>query len=243
MESIQQWYDNGQNYAEGVSIYRELPKRNANLLRLFNLNENKLRKEKLLAELSKYITIQAVPVTISVAEKTLISPVQLIEKKLEEVEKKQRVLFHHLPPELRDVMLRANELFRYNCFLKVELNDLPDDAEEKALDIQLRIADNFKENKACWSKIDYFLEHRELPKEASSGFEKLTASAMVKRQQQLFVSVSKKKKALKENRAKSEKTTSVSELRRLQKLITKQEKALLKYDDDLFKISKLINGR
>jgi hypothetical protein len=245
MESVKKWFESGQDYYEGVSIYRTLPKRNAVLVRMFLLKENRLRKEKLVTELQKLLPSDFLfkGHEIRHASVPVKTSKQAVEISVLKSEKKKSVLFQQLPQELRPVLLRANELFRKNCYLKSELNDLPAEAEEHAFAIQSEIVSNFKENAGCWKKIDYFLEHRELPAPNEVGkFSKLTAPELVKRQQYLFVTVSKKKKALVENRQKLKKTVSLHDFKRLTKLISKQERSLIGYEEDLLLISKLING-
>ncbi len=242
MESVKKWFESGQDYSEGVSIYRTLPKKNAVLVRMFSMKENRLRKEKLVSELQKLLPAD-LPFHVPEVLPAVKPQKQVIESRVSKSEKKKSVLFQQLPQELRPVLLRANELFRKNCYLKSELNDLPAEAEEHAFAIQSEIFSNFKENAGCWKKIDYFLEHRELPAINDLGkFSKLTAPELVKRQQYLFVTVSKKKKALFENRQKLKKTASIQDFKRLTKLISKQERSLIGYEEDLLLISKLING-
>lgn len=243
MEEIQKWFEGEKDYQEGVDLYAKM-KHNKNTLRLFKLKENPVKKSKLEYELSQFLPKYILPK----AEKpiTVVTKVNIekyYEQQSQEKEKKSRVLFHQLPPELRPELLKANDLFRKNCLLKVTLNELPDVAENEALRIIIEIDANQKDNAACWSKIDYWLKHRVLPKESkSNAFDGLTAAELVKRQQYLFVNVSKKKSALAINRKALKNTTSLTEHKRIEKLIAKQESFLLKYNEDLRIITKIING-
>jgi len=238
MESVDKWFSNDCPYAEGVAIYADLKGRNANLLRLFKAKETAANLEKLKYELGK-LRNSTTPVTKPIEEK----PTVKIEATAVATEKKQQLMFHDLPAELRPVLLKANELFRKNCYLKVTLNDLPPAAETEALNLQMEISENFKTNRLCWKKIDFWLEHRQLPKEVTSGFEKLTGAQLVKKQQYLFQNISKMKRRFDQNLKQLSSTESITAKSRLQRLVTKQDADLIKKNEELQIITKLIDGR
>lgn len=238
MESINKWFENNCPYSEGVAIYSSLKTPNANLLRLFKKNESAANLEKLKYELGKFKKASS-PAALPTAEK----PPVIIEATAVASEKKQQLMFHELPPELRPVLLQANELFRKNCFLKVTLNELPETSENEALEIELQIDKNLKTNKLCWKKIDFWTEHRQLPKEVNSGFEKLTGAQLVKKQQYLFQNISKMQKRFDENLRLLSTADTISNKSRLQRLITKQDADLIKKNEELQIITTLIDGR
>lgn len=238
MESIEKWFANNCPYPEGVVIYSELKTPKANLLRLFKLKESPANLEKLKYELGKLKNVTT-PVINPIQEKPIVD----IEATAVAIEKKQQLMFHELPPELRPELLKANELFRKNCYLKVTLNDLPPEAEDEALELQLQISDNLKKNRLCWKKIDFWTENRQLPKEVTSGFEKLTGAQLVKKQQYLFQNISKMKKRFDKNLRLLASTESISSKTRLQRSVTKQDAELIKKNEELQIITSLIDGR
>ena len=136
-----------------------------------------------------------------------------------------------------------NDFFKKNCYLKVTLNDLPAEAEDEALALQMEISENFKSNKICWQKIDFWLQHRVLPKVAQSSFEALTAAQLVKKQQYLYQNISKMKKRFDENLKKIESTESPQQKAQLKRIATKQNADLIKKNEELQLITKLIDGR
>lgn len=237
MESVEKWFANNHPYSEGVAIYSGL-KPNANLLRLFKLKESVANLEKLKYELGKLLKTPASAVK-PIPEKPIVN----IEATAVAIEKKQQLMFHELPPELRPELLKANELFRKNCFLKVTLNDLPNHAEDEALELQIQISDNLKKNRLCWKKIDFWTEHRQLPKEVTSGFEKLTGAQLVKKQQYLFQNISKMKKRFDANLKQLSATENNTKKARLKRLVTKQDADLIKKNEELQIITNLIDGR
>lgn len=238
MESIEKWFTNNCPYPEGVVLYSELKTPNANLLRLFKLKESPANLEKLKYELGKFKN-SPTPAIKPTPEKPIVN----IEATAIAAEKKQQLMFHELPPELRPELLKANELFRKNCFLKVTLNDLPAEAEDEALELQMQISDNLKKNRLCWKKIDFWLEYRQLPKEVTSGFEKLTGAQLVKKQQYLFQNISKMKRRFDENIKELSATENITKKARLKRLITKQDADLIQKNEELQIINKLIDGR
>lgn len=238
MERVEKWFANNCPYQEGVAIYRESKNPNANLLRLFKLKESAANLEKLKYELGKLKNVTT-PAVKPIQKKPIVN----IEATAVAIEKKQQLMFHELPPELRPELLKANELFRKNCYLKVTLNDLPDEAEDEALEFQMQISDNLKKNRLCWKKIDFWTEHRQLPKEVTSGFEKLTGAQLVKKQQYLFQNISKMKRRFDENLKQLSATENITKKARLKRLITKQDADLIQKNEELQIITNLIDGR
>lgn len=240
MEIIKEWLEGDCNYAFGVAIYGDLPKHNRNLLMTFQRKENSTNREKLKYELKKHLltpVVQIAPKLIP-ALKTAT-----VEKSILANENKHALFFHELPTELQPVLLEANQLFKENCFLKVQLNDLPVHAEKKAVEIQLQIHRNFEQNALCWKKIDYFLEHRVVPNLSISEYEELTPAGLLRKQQLLYASISKLNSRLAENHAKLPLAVYVADKSKIERVIQKQEANLLKQNQELILISKLIDGK
>lgn len=256
MNAIEQWKANGTPYQEGVLLYASFPAHNKTLLKNFERKQNAQLLEKLKYELSKidksakttqngtkrnqqHKTEQNGTFGQNVSK---IEVVQYIEQQQKTYVTKQALYFHELPPELRPILLEANTLFKEMCLLKVQLNELPAEAETSALEIQLQISKKQKQNALCWQKIDYWKTHKVAPKEAKSKFETLTPANLVKQEQYLFASISKMKKRLESNRELLKTTIGVKELNKLQRTIAKQESNLIAKNDELIQIKLLING-
>nr|WP_297306414.1 hypothetical protein [uncultured Flavobacterium sp.] len=232
MEVIKQWISNGCDYKAGVEIYKNLKGVNKMLLRQFTLVENPQRKAKLLYELKKQL-----PVVEEV--KPIIQPITeevTAETSVEKETKRVAPLFHELPNELRPVLLEANNLFKENCLLKVQLNECAVLDEEKALQIIIQIDRNFRANQMCWDKINYWKTHKILPKETRVlSISSWSMDKLLKQQNLLGSSLSKMEKRLKENQNKL-KDLEGNELQRIERLITKQEKEVIKKREELLKI-------
>ena len=251
MNAIEQWKAKGTPYNEGVLLYASFPSHNKVLLKNFQKKQSPQLLEKLKYELSKidHSEKAMVPVKKEIAKKTTIGQnvsknevVQYIEQQQTNYTTKQALYFHELPEELRPTLLEANTLFKEMCLLKVQLNELPSEAETKALQIQTEISQKQKKNALCWEKLDYWKTHKVAPKEPKGKFETLTPANLVKQEQYLFASISKMKKRLESNRELLNVTVGLVELNKLQRTIAKQESTLIAKNEELLKIKALING-
>lgn len=251
MNAIEQWKAKGTPYQEGVLLYASFPSHNKVLLKNFQKKQSPQLLEKLKYELSKIDKSQkaVVPVKKEIPKKTSIGQnvsknevVQYIEQQQILYATKQALYFHELPEELRPTLLEANTLFKEMCLLKVQLNELPAEAETKALQLQTDISKKQKKNALCWEKIDYWKTHKVAPKEPKGKFETLTPANLVKQEQYLFASISKMKKRLESNIELLKTTVGITELNKLQRTISKQESTLIAKNEELLKIKALING-
>ena len=157
MNAIEQWKANGTPYNEGVLLYASFPTHNKVLLKNFQKKQSPQLLEKLKYELSKIDnsakTVTNVPKQIKTEQNGTNEPkrnktelVQYIEQQQIQYTTKQALYFHELPAELRPILLEANTLFKEMCLLKVQLNELPAEAETKALQLQTEIAQKQKQN-------------------------------------------------------------------------------------------------
>lgn len=242
MEMIKNWFDKGCDYAVGIVIYGNLPKHNPTLLNTFKRKKNSFNTEKLKYELKKYIDKYDQNVFIAEIQKTVAAVVKPIVEKPTEREKKQAVLFHQLPESMRPILLEANQLFKENCLLKVNLNELPEHAEKAAIALQIKIHSNIRKNQLCWQKIDLFIEKRIVPETPKNEFEGLTPAGLWRRQQLLYSSISKLESRLKQNREQFEKVTILAIRSKIERQISKQEENLLQQNEKLIIISNLIDG-
>lgn len=245
MNAIEQWKAKGTPYNEGVLLYESLPSHNKVLLKNFQKKQSPQLLEKLKYELSKIdnsFQNQSKPVKSSQKQSNEVSVVQYIEQQQTNYTTKQALYFHELPEELRPILLEANTLFKEMCLLKVQLNELPAEAENKALQLQTEISQKQKRNALCWEKLDYWKTHKVAPKEAKSEFESLSPANLLRKEQHLFASISKMKKQLAENKELLQTANGVNEVNKLQRTIAKQESTLIAKNEELITIKRLING-
>jgi hypothetical protein len=247
MKTVQAWFDNGCNYQDGVQLYAGTKHCKPVLLRNFQGKENAQLLEKLKYELRKELPAVPGPVppkktTAATAKKIVPAQTGAAQKTPEEPDPKKILLFHQLPTELRPVLLLANTLFKENCMLKTQLNDLPAKAESEALDLQLKIYANFKKNALCWQKIDYWRAHGSVLQVADSEFVKMTPDQRVKRQALLWSSSSRLKDRIDKTELELAAATSIKDKTRLAKKMAKQKSNLLRQETQLQELTRIIDG-
>jgi hypothetical protein len=246
MEAINNWINSGCNFAEGLDLYIQNGPVNQNLLRMFK-KENATTKQKLKYELKKLLVkprsifLKEIEPLVIVTKTTI--PEEIIEAKFEEKSKKNALFFHQLPVELQPELLKANQCWKENCFLKVQLNLLLSNQESEALALQFKISDNWKSNQISWKKIDHYLEFRQLPKENNSSFDKFTPAQLLRKQQLYYQNISKMKKRLKENKIELLNPKSNHEKARVEKLVAKQNKDIILKEEQLTTLTNLIDGK
>lgn len=244
MDIIKEWIDSGMDYNDGVAIY-ETHCKNRILLKLFKRNLSIANHKKLQYELSKLLPHQIIEKPIKSVQNPSSSENvdEIIEFQLQQYESKQMELIKQLPPEMLEVLFTANLKWKENCRLKVQLNMCPAELEDIALQIQLKIDANWKENKLCWKQIDYYLEHKILPKVPESDYSNLTAPELVKRQQYHFSTISRLKKRITENRKKLSENIDTRKKSKIERSLAKQESDLLKKEAELQTLTNLVNGK
>lgn len=239
---VKKWIADGMDYFSGVALYGQIGK-NKLLKQAFTRNSISNQK-KLEYELRKFLPLEpVVKKLIAIDGPQPVNVEEIIEYQIKQYESKQLKLIKMLPTEMLPTLFRANLKFKENCILKLQMNDLPDEAEDTCLKIQLQIDANWKENALRWKQIDYYLEHKILPKEPKSAFDGLTPAELVKRQQYHFQNISKLKKRITENRKDLSTTDSVKMKSKLERTLAKQESDLITKESELQILNNLVNGK
>jgi len=119
---VNDWFNNGCNYQEGVLIYAGIKQSKMNLLRLFKLKQSNYNLEKLKYELSKFKEVEIKETVISeVIEKPKSTP----ESKPQEpapTSNYKTLLISDLPVELHPTFIQQKNNFATACSLKIQLN-------------------------------------------------------------------------------------------------------------------------
>lgn len=244
---ISDWLgDPGRNYQLGLQLYSGV-RHNRNILSLLSRKESKSNMEKLIYELGKFSDVKiqhAIPRRH--VEEISVSPKIAFQNLMQDLEakevEKEKLMFHDLPSELRPVLLEKNRSFFENCYLKVELNELPEDAIDEAFALQVKIDANWKTNALCWKKLDHWIEHRTVIESKPNKFESMTGGQLAKRQQQLFSSVSKLKKRIAGYEKQTAEETNVGLLSKAKRALVKSASNLITQEDELNSITNLIEG-
>lgn len=251
MGTVKEWFDSDKDYQKGVELYLKYGK-NSNLKNRFQMNDSKYNRDKLEYELSKFLDVP-------VAHKPVVSKVDLsispdgnfntvsteavAEVTIVENEQKTALLFDDLPPTVRPFLLEANNAFKELCLLKTELNEVPDEDEEKAFGIQKKMEALRTVNENAWRKIDYFLQTGKEIEVKEELLTDLSPAQLVKRQQLQFQKVSKDKKSIEVLMQQLAGSESSLIKQKLKNKIEKAKHKLLIDEDILLKINSLVDGK
>jgi hypothetical protein len=188
--TVNDWFENGCNYKDGVALYSCLPNHNKNLATVFFRKETPQNRMKLKYELQKNRTP-----TIGIAENFELTktPKKNIQINIDAAPKSKptenkffrKLLINQLPIELHPFYIRQKFDYTTYCSLKMQLNEinavkdqfgnviLDRDAKpkikpqtdldiEKARVICLKIETLFDSIDKTWQIIDHYLETKEV---------------------------------------------------------------------------------
>lgn len=153
-----------------------------------------------------------------------------------------KILFSNLPYSLRVKTQEKNSLF-YECMqLKLKLNDVDENDNEKSLILQREIYMKFKRIDQIWIELDYYREHKVLI-EVPEGFDlsKMTIPELYKTRHNLENRKSRRFKTIISKMEKLECETSKPKRFRLEQSIKKKEAELYGIDQLLIEIKELLN--
>lgn len=244
--TIQEWLSSGCDYDQGVILYARFGK-NKLLLRRFYKGKSAYNVEKLKYELSKLgakkvsSPVKAAPPAVSPAPRKTPDTVIESSPALKFVKSKP-ISFY--PLELHPVYQLRVQSFYEAASLKVQLNDLAEEDEEKALEIQQKIWKAIKENIKCWELLDYYDKTGQvLPTESDKDFSKLSPQGRVNQRQRLYANRSKRTKTLKKKQLKLDKETNSAKREKLETFIRRKKQELQVIENDIDKLSELINDQ
>jgi hypothetical protein len=235
---INDWFNNGCNYEEGVAMYATLKEAKPNLLQLFKRKKTNAFADKLKYELSKYKDSETsfTPLIASV-KKPIIKPDTVIEEK----PKYKNVLISDFPVVLHPVFIKQKNDFATACSLKIQLNALPAEDEEKALEICLQIDALFDAVELAWKQLDHFTDTKTVLEIKENDFEKLSPAQLILRRNNKRTVLTKTKKRLEVlllQTPNTIKTTTKQEI-----TIEKQKTKFAQLEKDIADLTFLINKK
>jgi|GEM_PF-2200621 len=196
--NIQEWFTTGSDYKKGVELYALVPYCNKHLLRIFNGGETHYNREKLKTELRKFIhtpiTLNEIP---DYQVKTFTKHEQGIEVEIHPKPEFNKKPISFYPLELHPIYKKRIESFYEACTLKTQLNNLPEESEKEALELQFKIYQCWKVN----DRSSLILRHYEqtkriMPFETKEDFSGLSPQELVNKRQKLYSRISKRKSTL-----------------------------------------------
>ncbi len=239
---IEQWFINKGSYVEGLELLRLSCGGNKRMyLRLKNSKDTQRNLAALKYELNKYRnkTIEMVSKPVKVASK--ITTTEHAENlKTSSLKKANtRITMAMLPDaKLRDRFAQKNKAYYERWELKKTLNSLPEDEEEKALEIIVKIMNLTSLIDSIWKELDYYIEHKQIMP-TGRDFSNLSNLELFKTRQRLYQSRSKRQKTL--DKLQSELPGTPKEKRlALQSKIDSKTKKITQINIEIEKISELI---
>lgn len=152
----------------------------------------------------------------------------------------QKVKYGDLPAELRPRFKRIREVWFEMCDLKFDLNAIPADKENQALEIILQIEALDEEKEMIWREIDHWKLHKTiLPTKTEEDFTGLTGQQLYLKKANLVNYINKKQKRIEawENAIKKE---DKQERLKVEQQINRTKKAVHRHQLDLKKIEELL---
>ncbi len=241
---IHQWFLNKGTYQEGLELLRKACGANQRMyLRLKNEKPTQRNYAALKYELNKYKDKELAKSVVS--QKVKNSPVR--NKKTEETfvtsalkKTNIKITLAMLPDAyLQQRFIEKNNAFYKRWFLKKQLNALPNEEEEKALEIIAEIMKLTKLIDTIWAELDYFiLNKKRMP--SGNDFSGLSNMELIKSRQRLYQSRSKREKTL-NKWIESFKDTPKEKQLALQSKIDNQTEKITQINIDIEKLNTLIN--
>ena len=242
--NIEEWFQT-KDYDTGVWIYASLPSSSKNIMARLQRGNTPKNRATLKYELTKF---RKYPIKINVNPPVKKSPtpkpvVNQKEARIETaiVESNRKITMAMLPdPSLRKRFVEKNNAFYQYCELKYQLNQLPVEKENEALELILEIMKQNSFIDSVWREIDYYLENKKLLPKASD-FTKLDYKQQCKKLQLLYQNRSKRKTTLSKWEKELAKVKDPKKKVSLKAKIDKKSAELQQIEIDIETLKKLTN--
>lgn len=249
MNEISQWFID-QDYQKGVELYAQLPEAKSRILTTLKRGESDKNLATICRALRTYK--QAEPVREPVKKISKPKPVQraptaeVIMDRNQVIEQSagsyfKKIKYGELPPELRVRYKQLKDLFYEMCDLHFLWLDLPDEAEEEALKLQLEIFSIDEQRDTIWKELDHWDLYRTiLPTKSSEDFSQLSERDLFLKKANTASSISKISKRIEGWKDKVESEPDKLKKVKLNQQINNSEKKLHQHQINLQKILELL---
>lgn len=239
MDAVQQWFDNGKNYQEGILIYSQLKGAKPNLVRLFFRKENTANKNKLAYELEKHKPTTTQPnIVIPVKETVAVVP--------DVIPQKSKVFFYkirELHTSLHDTAIHQTSIYKKAMSLKMQLNELHKDEEGKALKFCLEIENIFDEIDAIQKVLKHYVDHKVVLDISKPCFTDLSPAQLLQRRNNKRANKTKVEKRITDLSELLTTSLSIAVKTKTEIALEKKQAKLLQLETDIVELMKLINTK
>jgi hypothetical protein len=188
------WNQLGRDYEEGLLLLSRISD-NQSLIKSLKNSPTEANRLVLLAELHK-ANLKNKKKEVLPKPLVEVKPTATAEQPTQADKHWKRELAE-LPSQLWPVVEHRKNAFNKVCVLKMQLNELSENEEEKALTMQLEMFRLWQEIDMAWAKIDYWKENRRfLPSETVENYEGITLNKAIKERALLYSRVVKRKKTI-----------------------------------------------
>lgn len=246
---IQDWFKN-KNYEEGIRIYETSAKVKTRTLATLRRGKSMRNMALLISELRKIKNQKLKPEPSPVVhakpppKKEPETQTKLERNQIKEESSKayfQKIRYGELPPELKLRFRKLKDLFYDMCDLKFLANDLPDEAEEEALELQLQIEILDERKDGIWKELEHWQNFKTiLPTKTDDDFSKLTPQELFLKKASLTSSIHKMKKRIDKWKTNLEQEEDKLTARKIAQQINSTEKKLQKNELNLVKVEDLL---
>lgn len=182
-----------------------------------------------------------------IATPTIATPAAILKEERNEAKTKsansffKKILYGALPAELKVRFRLAKDIFYDMCDLKFALNDIPDNAERKALDLQLKIAALDEQRETIWKELEHWQQYKTiLPTKSDMDFSGLTPQKLFLKKANLASSISKISKRIKGWKEIIKKEEDKECRLKLSQQINRSQKKLHQHEINMRKIEELL---
>lgn len=249
MNEISQWFKD-QDYDKGVELYAKLPIAKSRVLSTLKRGKNDKNLATICRALRTFKSAEPrkepvkriskpKPAPKPAAPETMMDRKQVIEQSAGSYFKK--IKYGELPPELRVRFKKLKDLFYEMCDLHFIWLDLPDEAEEEALELQLQIFNLDEQRETIWKELEHWDTYRTiLPTKSSEDFSGLSPRDLFLKKANTASSISKISKRIDGWKDKLEAEPDKVKKRKIAQQINNSEKTLHQHELNLQKILELL---
>lgn len=249
LNSIEQWFESGVPFEEGVALYLSLPNTKPHVVRSLNRGKNSYNKALLIKELRQ---IKATPPEPKKKKQTpkpnqKVTDQTIAAEHLHNQQKQQsanklfgQIKYAELPSELKLRFREAKDIFYNLCDLKIALNSVAPENRGEALAIQLQIEELDDQRTLIWKELEHWQKHKTLLPTETDDFSGLNSDELRTKKARIASSMSKMQKRVDGWYDDLASETDSHQQRLIENKINKAEKDLHQKDLNTKKIDELL---
>lgn len=227
-------------YQNAITLYQSLKGAKPNLIRLFLKKQSKANEEKLQYELSKLAPKGTI--LEAVKPEKLTKPIVLTPQKETSKAPNQFYKLNQLHTSLHEKARCQRDLYQKATSLKLQLNEVHDLEENKALNLALEIENCFDEINAIQNILSHYVTHKVVLNLEKPSFKDLTPAQLLQRRTNKRANKTKVETAIVIFKENLNQTLSIAQKTKTENLLQKKEEKLLQLDIDIVDLTNLINS-